>query len=319
MRPTVITIGAAKAGSTSLHEYLKQHPDIFMSTMKEPNYFSFAGRKPDFRGPDDEGQRCEASADRLRVAKYAGAIWREADYVRLFAKARNRKAVGESSVSYMYFPEAAQRIHASLPDVRLIAILRHPADRAFSKFLQFRREGCEPLEDFEAALDAEDGRIRRHWSPTWFYRQRGFYHAQLKPYFDLFGADRIRVYLYEEFASSPERVLADIFRFIGVDDRFVPDVRRRHNVSWRRRRMPRYDLPEALASPAAAVALQRVLPDRGVDLFQRGMRFVNSKYVPWTPPVFVPEVRARLVAEFRNDIVALGPLIGRDLSAWLDT
>lgn len=314
--PTFVVIGAAKSGTTSLHEYLKQHPDVFMSPVKEPNYFSFAGRPPRFRGPDDDGLACEASADRLRVAKYAASVWREEDYARLFARARRQTAVGESSVSYMYFPEAAERLRASLPDVRLVALLRHPADRAYSKFMQFAGEGCEPLEDFDAALAAEDERVRRGWSPTWFYRRRGLYHAQLERFYDRFGPDRIRVFLYEDFASNPQRVLSEIFRFIGVDDRFVPDTARRHNRSSLRR-LPRSHLVERLTSFRATATLVRLLPERGLDLLQRSLQRVNSRHEPWLPPTWSADTRARLTESFRPDIQALGRLIGRDLSSWL--
>lgn len=312
-----MVIGAAKSGTTSLHEYLAQHPDIFMSPVKEPNYFAFAGTAPDFRGPDDDGLPCRASADVLRVAKYAGSVWRRDDYQRLFAKAGSRKAVGESSVSYMYFPEAVERLHAELPDVKLIAILRNPAERAYSKFIQFLRDGCEPLEDFESALGAEEDRVARNWSATWFYRRRGYYHAQLRRFFDRFDPRRIRVVLHEDLKSHPQHLLADIFRFLGVDDQFVANTTRRHNVSSAPQRVPRYDLPERLVTPAAGAALRRVLPSRGVNVFQRGVRHLNSRYSPWEPPPFAPEVRARLVDGYRDDIRALETLIGRDLSSWL--
>jgi len=317
-QPTFLLIGAAKSGTTSLHEYLKQHPDIFMSPVKEPNYFSFAGRSPNFVGPDDEGVPCDATPDRLRVAKYAYSVCDPAAYSRLFARAGQESAVGESSVSYLYFPEAAARIQAALPDVRLVAVLRDPADRAFSKFVQFRHDGCEPLADFDEALDAEDARAARNWSPTWLYRRRGLYFVQLQRFYERFDPSRIRVYLYEDFEARPRDVLRDIFRFLEVDDRFVPDIRRRHNPSARPLRVPRYRWPEALvASSAIDGGLRRVLPSRPVDLLQRATVRANSRFTPWEPPTFAPDTRARLVEEFRADIQALAGLIGRNLSHWL--
>lgn len=316
--PTFLVIGAAKSGTTSLHEYLGQHPDIFMSHVKEPNYFSFAGRPPNFLGPDDEGLPCEATPDRLRVAKYARSVWALPKYQALFDRAGGHRAVGESSVSYMHFPEAAARARAMLPDLRFIAVLRHPADRAFSKFVQFRRDGCEPLEDFEAALDAEDARASRNWSPTWFYRRRGLYFTQLKRFYDQFDRSRIRVFLYEDLAAAPTELLREAFRFLEVDDRFAVDVRRRYNPSARPKRSPRLDWADAAVSSRTFEAgLRRVLPSRPVDLIQRAVLRANSRLSPWDPPVFAPGTRARLVEEFRDEIRALADLIGRDLSHWL--
>jgi len=317
-RPTFVVVGAAKSGTTALHEYLKQHPDIFMTRVKEPNYFAFAGATPHFLGPDDERLPCRATPDRLKVAKYLGSVSDRAAYLRLFAGAPGHRAAGESSVSYMYFPRAAERLAATYPDIRLVAVLRHPADRAYSKFIQFLRDGCEPAEDFEAALAAEDGRVARNWSPTWFYRRRGLYHAQLKPFYERFDRSQIRVFLHDDLVSDPLRVLRETFRFLGVDDRFTPDTSRRHNESEAPRRQPRAEwIDHVAASPGIGGTLERIMPARGVDLLQRGVRHLNSRYEPWTPPPFQPALRARLVESFREDIEALADLIGRDLSSWL--
>jgi hypothetical protein len=316
--PTFLVIGAAKSGTTSLHEYLRQHPDIFMSPVKEPNYFAFAGEPPRFRGPDDDGLRCRATPERLRIAKYARSVWQRADYDRLFSRAGRRRAIGESSVSYMYFPEAAARIHAALPDVRIIAMLRNPVDRAYSKFAQFVREGCEPVEDFGAALEAEDERSRRGWSPTWFYRRRGLYHEQLRRFYDRFDASRIRVFLYEDLNGQPGRVLRDIFTFLEIDPDFVPDTSHRHNVSRQPRREPRFRWPEALIdSHTVDVRLRRVFPTRAVDVLQRAARHANARYAPFEAPPLAPAVRARLTSDFHLDVQALGRLINRDLAAWV--
>src|SRR5918998_1531857 len=112
--PNFLIIGAAKSGTTALYAYLKQHPEIFMCPVKEPKFFAHEGRAPEWRGPGDEGYT------RLTVTNVA---------------------------QYLYMPKARERIKYYVPRARLIAVLRHPAEVAYSAFLHKRREGLEPLED----------------------------------------------------------------------------------------------------------------------------------------------------------------------------
>ena len=144
--PTFLVIGAAKSGTTSLHRYLGQHPDIFVSRVKEPGFFAFEGQSLDFDGPGDEWIQ-------QTVATNIDA------YAHHFEGVTSEKAIGESSPVYLYSKEAPGRIATHLENPHLIAILRDPVDRAFSQFLFFVQCGREPLRDFGAALDAESSRI----------------------------------------------------------------------------------------------------------------------------------------------------------------
>jgi hypothetical protein len=319
--PSFLLIGAAKSGTTSFHEYLKQHPEIFVSRRKEPNYFAFQGRSPDFRGPDDEHpRRFRGLEKRLRVAKYQESIVTAEGYQRLFARAGSATAVGESSVSYMFIPEAADRIHEALPQVALLALLRNPVDRAYSKFLQFRREGLEPIADFSAALDAEEERVRRRWSPTWYYRRRGLYFEQLERYYARFDRERILVLLYDDFAPDPAAVMRRTFAFLGVSESFTPDLSRRHNASERSVWIPRSrSLHRLLGGPAEVEAMSAGKRPRSVsgELRRRLVRS-NLRRVHWTHPPMDEAVRHRLTGEFREDLLRLQDLIRLDLSRWLE-
>lgn len=315
--PTFFVIGAAKSGTTSLHDYLAQHPRVFMSRVKEPNYFAFMDGLPHYAGPDALSES-PFLRDRLRREKYGYSILTEPEYRAIFAGARPGMAIGESSVSYMYYSEVAHRIRERVPDARFIAVLRHPVDRAYSKYMQFRRDGSEPLEDFEAAVAAEPERIRQRWSPTWYYLDRGYYHRQLSVYFDLFGRERIHIALYEDFVRDPAGTLDAMFRFLGVGP-YCVDMSNRHNVSSDAR-VPRlrvaYDLmmrPNPLAN-----TLRRVVPDAAVRAVRPLLRRALLKQAPpATHTRMTPELRARLTRCFVADIEALQRLIDRDLSSWL--
>jgi hypothetical protein len=296
--PNFLIIGAQKAGTSSLYYYLKQHPDVYMSPVKEPHFFAIEGGRANFRSPG-----AEAGINRKSVAD-------SKEYEALFDGARGEKAIGEASTSYLYSPEAPGRVEDHLPEAKFIAVLRDPAERAYSTFLALRLGGREPLEDFSHALEAERERIESGWEHIWHYKNLGFYHDQLSRYGEALEEGRMRIYLYEDLSADPRGVVRDAYRFLGVDDSFVPDTAQRHNmsgvskngflVSLVRKRHP----VKTAIKPLVPAAVRRRLVS---DLQER----VLSR------PPFPPEARRELVEAYREDVVRLQDLIGRDLSAWL--
>jgi hypothetical protein len=172
-----------------------------------------------------------------------------------------------------------------------------------------RRDGRERL-GFGEALAAEGRRIADGWSHHWHYRQRGFYAAQLKPYFDLFDERQIRVYLYEDYVNDPDGFMRDIFRFLNVDDTFVPDMSVRHNES----KIPRSRaLQVFLTEPRLAKnVFKPLLPARWSRRI--GDRLRRQNLVKPPPP---PELRRQLTEVYREDIIRLQDMLRRDLSHWL--
>src|SRR3954451_22819855 len=210
--PTFLILGAAKAGTTALYYYLRQHPQVGMSRIKETNFFALMGRPLDFRGPGDDDY-----INRFSVTTWEG-------YCSQFPEDGKARAIGESSPLYLYSPDAPRRIAEALPAAKLVVLLRDPVDRAFSAFLHLVRDGRETATEFREALRREPSRIADHWEHIWQYRAMGLYHEQLSRYFETFGREQIRVYLYEELAAGPVDVLQDLFRFLEVDEAFSPDV-----------------------------------------------------------------------------------------------
>jgi hypothetical protein len=294
--PNFVMIGAAKSGTTALHRYLKQHPKIFMSQQKELRFFPFEDQLPAFCGPGDK-------ADMDLVIK------KIEDYRACFAQGAEYPARGESSPLYMYYPRTAERIRHHIPDAKLIAILRHPADRAYSQFLMKKRDGRDPL-CFSAALAAEEKRASNGWSHHWHYRQRGFYAAQLKPFFELFKPEQLKIYLYEDYLADNVVFIQDIFRFLNVDDTFVPDMSVRHNVS----KIPRSRaLQVFLTEPRLTKNLLKPLvPVRWSRRIGDQLRRRNL-----TKPPLSPKIRRQLIEVYREDIIKLQDMLQRDLSHWL--
>ncbi len=219
LKPNFLIIGAAKAGTTSLYAYLKQHPQIYMSPLKETNFFALEGAQLLFQGPGDQEYINKFSITKLE------------DYSALFQEVNDELAIGEASPLYLYSPRAPERIQHYIPEVKVIAILRHPVERAYSAFLHMVRDRREPLRDFPQTLKEEEARIDNNWEHIWHYQQAGFYYVQLQRYFAQFNSEQIRVYLFDDFALNPLGVLQDIFQFLNVNETFIPDISMRQNAS----------------------------------------------------------------------------------------
>jgi len=285
--PNFMIIGVAKAGTTSIFRYLDQHPQLFMTTLKGTNYFGYEDAK-DWKWAD------EGAPPLLR--HFPVKTFEE--YEAAFAGARDEIAIGEASPQYFRCPGAARRIYEALPDVKLVASLRNPADRAFSGFLMRTRRG-EPVRSSHEEL-----------TPASSHVKEGFYYKRMKRFFDLFPRDQIKVYLFEEFKKDPSQIVVDLFDFLGVDPSYVPDTSTRHNPAGvpKNRRLNR-----VFFDPTVIRMAKSYLPERLQGVAKR-LRQQNMK----TPPKFPPDLRARLLDHFRQDILQLETLLDRDLSIWLE-
>jgi hypothetical protein len=289
--PNFLIIGAMKSGTTALYYYLEQHPDIYMSPVKEPNFFS--------------SQEQENAADTVTQIE---------TYQRLFSGSSGKKAIGEASHSYLYEPGAAAEIRRHIPEAKLIAILRNPIDRAYSHFLHMVRSGTEPLDDFAQALREEEAGI--HGERIFQdYVGRGLYYDQLRRYFGTFAREQVRVYLYEDLSGAPVSTVQDAFRFLKVDDSFVPDVSLRRNVSGH----PRYETLDKLLRSQSRIkhAAKIYLPARLRWRFSKAFDDLKTRNLIEPPPV-QSEIRRQLITVYREDILNVQELIHRDLSRWLE-
>ncbi len=302
--PNFLIIGAAKAGTTSLYNYLKQHPQIYMSPVKETNFFAFEGEKLNFAGPRDNEYISSFSVTKFQ------------DYQKLFQDAESEIAIGEASPLYLYSPPASRRIHNHLPKVKLIAILRNPVQRAYSHFLMFLRDDREPFRDFALALAQEDKRILQNWEWAWHYKKVGFYYAQLKPYFELFSRSQIKIYLYEDFKQHTNDIIQDIFEFIEVNNSFIPDTSIKHNesiISRNKMVSKNKKISNFLTKDNSYKNLLKLLLPKQ---FRRSIKERVLEGIFHKPPL-TREVRKQLIEEYREDILKLQDLIDRDLSSWL--
>ena len=303
--PNFFIVGAQKAGTTSLYHYLDQHPDIYMSPIKEPFFFDHEmGPEGQVLGREFEGHR--------QPPRFANIE----EYSALFEGVDGERAIGEATPLYIYAPGAPERIERHVPGAKSIALLRHPADRAYSAFLHAVRIGVEPLTDFAQALRAEPHRMRDGWHYVFHYRSRGLYYRQLKHLYEVFGRGRLGVWLYEDMKEDPACITTSVFRFLEVDDTFTPDTSSKHN-------------PAGVPASASARAAMRVTnkavgglrktlaPTSSVLPLAFKMRRAVHGRIMTEPPPIDPELREDLTRSYKEDILRLEELIGRDLSAWL--
>ena len=295
--PNFLIIGAAKAGTSSLYYYLQQHPQIYMSPLKEPKFFALKGKKLNFQGPD------KVIVNRTSVNTFEA-------YEQLFQDATNEVAIGEASPIYLYSKCAAENIKTYKPSAKLIVVLRDPVDRAFSSFSHLIREGYETL-TFAEALQEEPIRIAHNWAPLWHYKEKGYYYRQLKRYFDRFSRDNIKIYLFEDLLEDSQSVVKNIFQFLDVEENFIPDMTKQ-NISG----VPKNRFIHSLFTRDNLVktALKPLFPHQK----RKQIRSTITEYNMRDKPRLSMEVREDLIDIYRADILQLQDLIQRDLSKWLE-
>ncbi|HEX2699349.1 MAG TPA: sulfotransferase [Acidimicrobiales bacterium] len=289
--PNFLLLGANKAGTTSLASYLGQHPQVYMSPVKEPGFFAIQDHDP-------------ASQAAL------GSTFTLDTYTALFDEVTTERAVGEASTAYLGSAEAPAAIRRLVPDARLLAVLRNPVDRAFSNYQMQLSRGREPL-GFGDAIAAElNGEAPPPGVRERRYVRLGFYGRYLARYYETFPAAQLRVVLYDDYRRDPGAVLADLFRFLGVDDSFVADTSVERNVSY----VPKSKALHGLLGGGGRLrpALSPLVPSGAKARVAGYLARRNRR-----PVDFPADVRHQLVELYRSDILELQDLLGRDLSAWL--
>ena len=293
-KPTFIIIGAMKAATTSLYTYLKQHPNIFMTTIKEPMFFNNLDQKTEY----------------ILKGKAKKNIETFEEYYALFNTSKEA-AKGEASPGYIYNEKCAQLIKKHLPEVKIIAILRQPVDRAYSNFLHARRSDKEPISTFEDAFNAEEDRKEKKWSPLYHYKSKGLYFQQLQRYYELFSKEQIKVILFEDIIKNPKSITQDIFKFLGVDTTFTPNTSKKANVSGKPKGIAGWVIMKMRKKNLIPnIEFRKILPEKIVQFI---LKTIYSK-----PEKINTDLIKKLTKKhYREDIKKLEKLISRDLSHWL--
>lgn len=311
--PNFFLIGTVKGGTTSLHRYLDQHPEIYLSPIKEVNFFSREDIHPelfsrDYRhdvNVDLQSYLASDMAEPIHIAH----VTHESDYLQLFRNAGNAKAIGEMSLSYMLYPSAPRALATACPDAKIMAILRDPAERAFSQYIMNLRQGKTLEKDFIKEITEDDRREPKGWGVNHQYLFIGRYHEQLKRYYDHFPAHQIKIFLFDDYAANPDGVVREMFSFLGVDPDFKADTSLKANEGG----IPKLKWINYLLHQWGFITwAKNTLPRSWREPFKQWMYKKGPEM-----PAMKPEERAFLVNYYREDILKLQTLIDRDLKKWL--
>ena len=276
--PTFIVIGTAKAGTTSIHAYMRQHPENCMSEIKETNFFAYEDSYIKENWPD-------------LVFPFTTIE----DYEQHFSNCLDSSIIGESSPSYLHSQKAACRIKQVIPSVKLIVTLRHPVDRAISGYLMQVRHGIGKgdFSDFDFNMR---------------YVKHGFYGDLLEAYLLRFGAEAIKICLFDDLMSDPTAFMRGLYAFVGASPDFMPKTQKTHNVG---------NVPRSIA--INKWLLNYTIRYRIAPVLPKQLRSVGRTLLQWnkTTPRTVPDqLLKKLQGHFNEEIRTLQNLTGFDLSHW---
>ncbi len=281
MKVGVFIVGAPKAGTTSLHHHLDEHPDIVMSSRKETDYFS--------------------SNEILDQGLYynTNPILSLEDYLNLFPSLEDDKLYGESSVSYLFYSSVADNIYKYNPSSKIIIMLRDPLHRAFSHYLMDRRMGLNSKK-FDEIFDEGSGLFFQQ------YFEIGKYTEQIKRYISVFGREKVHIIWYSDFKKFPHGEIKSLYRFLGVDEDFIPNLGEVHNRFF----IPKNILIKNLyTSPLIRRCVKYFFGDK-ISILKR-LLFQSTKK---------PQLSALLIDKIQDyyfdDICQLEILLDKDLSSW---
>src|SRR5579863_6154154 len=292
-RPNFFIVGAPKSGTTALYSYLKRHPEIFMCTPKEPQFFA----------SDTFGNQRN--------------ITTLSEYLNCFRQAHSPR-IGEASTCYLSSPIAPQQIQEFSPQARIIIMLRNPIDVMYAEHSERLVGGGEHISDFARAVDSDEprryrtGRFKGQTVVRPSYRELAQFSQQVKRFYDRFNRSNVYVVLYDDFTSDTKRVYNAVLAFLGVSpqqDSSFEIV----NANRRIRNVRIHDLVRYPPEPMKAM-LRACLP-----------RFLRQKAATWITrlneqikprPMLDTQLMRRLAFDYAEDVKQLGRLVGRDLSYW---
>jgi len=279
MWPNFFIVGAPRSGTTSLYEYLKDTPEVFMSQIKEPNYFN------------------PSVHDDLFLSK---PIRNKKKYLDLFKNVKDKKVIGEASPTYLWDPKTPKLIHDVVPYARIIISLRDPIERAFSEYLFLRGLGSEKgtfLETIKRSIQAENYSSNR-------IIQNGLYFEQVKRYLDVYGSSQVKILIFEELVQDTWKLVKQVLDFLKIKHDPSTSVNEIHNA---------FTLPRGKI--ASSIVENKMLRKMGKTLLPRGGLFSLRKILTKkTAKPSITNEEIRILKEFyQNDVRKLEKLLNQKL------
>ena len=296
IKPNFFIAGGPKCGTTAMVEFLRTHPDIFISEPKEINFF----------------------ADDMPKIKFVNKL---KDYHNLFKSALDKKVVADASIFYLYSEQAIANIHNYNPDAKILVMLRNPMEMVPSFHSQILFTDEENIEDFEDALNLEEDRRQNKNIPKLnrvpqllYYTQIAKYGEQLERLFTKFSQEQVKVILFDDFKKDNRKTYLEVLEFLGVDDDGRVDFPRVNESKKPKSKALNkiINRPPEFTKPIAKL-LRKVLnkPRLGI---RSGLSKLNRAQTVNAP--LNESARVKLEREYKDDILKLQTLLNRDLTSW---
>ncbi len=314
--PDFFIVGNPKSGTTALYEMLRRHPQIFMPTLKEPNFLA-AGEIPP--GADWAPRAAPPSPNPppgFSSTQQSGGLPRTLDeYLALFLAARPNQRAGEASPSYLRSPIAAGRIAQLAPAARIVAILREPASFVRSLHMQYLQDHVETERDLRRAIANEE--LVRDGRTVLRYSERVRYVEHLRRFHDLFGPDRVLVLIYDDFRVDNAATVRRVLRFLEVDDGVaIAPLEANPTVRMRSVRLARLTLAVRTGRGPLGRALNGSIRALTSEPMRAGaMRVVRGRVLYGAPQPPDEGLMVELRRRFAPEVVALSEYLDRDLIA----
>lgn len=290
--PNFLIIGPGKSGTTALYGILVQHPEIYMSPVKEPHFFSFDGAG-DNTVVFGYGHR------KIVLAECTTMVRNIEDYAKLFIGVKDEKAIGEASPSYLSNQQAPAKIYQYIPKAKLIAVFRNPINRSYSHYLH-NFASTRESRDFVTALKAGH------------YLKEGYYSIYVKRYLKIFDQKQLGLFLYDDFRADFGSFIRQVLQFLEVDIRYVPDMK---NIRTRKSGKPKNKIIHNIFKKKNLMRtlVRLMIPKQfrgplGTKIYNRNVR----------RPEMYDEARNILLTTYREEILQFQDLINRDLSHWIE-
>jgi hypothetical protein len=303
--PNFFVVGAAKAGTTSLYNYLQAHPEVFLCPVKEPNFFS-TDIDPDNFNKTYKKNTILKIKETPKKNVQLSLVTDEGVYRSLFGKVSDEIAIGECSTSYLYSTVAAKNINKFNPDAKIIILLRNPVERTFSHYLMALKYGFTRL-SFTEALEKDMNAAKKGWGISELFIELSLYHEQLVRYFKLFSPEKIKVVLFEELHHNREKTLNDICAFLGVSEYIFNDSTKYNPAAIPRCKFLNVLIVHSGLKPLLSKAFSGLFTEKAKHLYYKHNKL----------PTLDKKNQARLQNIFRENILQTQDLIEKDLSHWL--
>lgn len=291
-------VGAQKAATSMLASLLRQHPDIYIPDVKEPNYIVSQFWNTPHQGPGD-----------IRMESYM--VDSPELFAALYGELVEGQLAGDASTSNLYYwKQTIPLIKEQFGDIPIIICLRNPVDRAYSAYMHLRRDMREKL-SFEEGLAQEPLRREQNWSFIWFYRDVGYYFEQVRAYMENFS--RVKVILFEDICEDAQKIVWDCFEFLSVEASFKPRLTAPVNASGEpiNRILHSFLFKPGKLKGGGMKLASKLFPTCRVSAVVERLRAWNLKRIE-----MAPDTRRTLQEDYRESIDLLQKLIQRDLSEW---